>query len=164
MAFKLLVLWIFASCTQLNAGTIPSLNHEANNARTTSLFGGLGTHVLVDWSGIDTNGTTATPVVHRPVKDPNNPIIREDRPWEDRIHMFGSVATLPNGSVRLYYLIDGQGGRYNAVAFSDDGGNSFTKPNLGLIPWGTGVNRCVHILDVRVCVIAVLLRYGTCCV
>jgi len=61
----------------------------------------VGTHVLVDWAGIDRAKTNATPSVHRPVKDPNNPVVKEDRPWENRIHMFGSIVTLPNGSMRL---------------------------------------------------------------
>jgi hypothetical protein len=84
---------------------------------------GLGTHVLIDYSGLDRRRTNATFTLHHPVKDPNNPIIREDQPWEDRLHMFGSVVQVPPPSQlpagpplwRIYYLIDGPGGLHNCV-------------------------------------------------
>ena len=47
----------------------------------------IGTHVLVDGAGLDNEATTATPRVHRPRKDAANPILREEHPWEDRMHM-----------------------------------------------------------------------------
>jgi hypothetical protein len=84
---------------------------------------GHGTHVLIDYSGLDRRRTNATFTLHHPVKDPNNPIIREDQPWEDRLHMFGSVVQVPPPSQspagpplwRIYYLIDGPGGLHNCV-------------------------------------------------
>ena len=69
----------------------------------------IGTHVLVDGAGLDSERTNASAQLHRPRKDPNNPILRkpryrwthlsrirfkmaaislragEDRPWEDRM-------------------------------------------------------------------------------
>jgi hypothetical protein len=103
----------------------------------------IGTHVLVDAANLDQHRTTATWRVHRPIKDPNNPILREDKPWEDRLHMFGSVVHASDGDdkiLRIYYLVDGQFGIYNCVVESRDGGLSFVKPSLGLVPWGKAAN------------------------
>eukprot|EP01046_Picozoa_sp_COSAG06_P061619 COSAG06_NODE_13586_length_1242_cov_1.235346_2_plen_158_part_00 len=103
-------------------------NSSASSAESSSPAGvvstlGLGTHVLIDYSGLDRRRTNATFTLHHPVKDPNNPIIREDQPWEDRLHMFGSVVQVPPPSQspagpplwRIYYLIDGPGGLHNCV-------------------------------------------------
>ena len=79
--------------------------------------------------------TTASFQRHSPRKDArNNPIIRETEPWEDRLHMFGSVVQLSPTSLRLYYLIDGEHGLYNCVAESTDSGATWRKDlNLGMV-------------------------------
>jgi hypothetical protein len=103
----------------------------------------IGTHVLVDAAGLDQQRTTAVWKVHRPTKDPANPIIQEDRPWEHRLHMFGSVVHTSNESdelLRIYYLVDGVSGIRNCVAESDNGGLTWQKPALGLTPWGNATN------------------------
>ena len=100
----------------------------------------IGTHVLTDKAGLDRQRTNATFVLHRPVKDPKNPILREDKPWEDRMHMFGSVVQVSADEWRIYYLVDGRFGLHNCVAVSRDGGASWVKPSLGLVPWGAIAN------------------------
>ena len=57
--------------------------------------------------------------------------------------MFGSVVHASDGDdkiLRIYYLVDGQFGIYNCVVESRDGGLSFVKPSLGLVPWGKAAN------------------------
>lgn len=100
----------------------------------------IGTHVLVDQTGLDLRRTNSTFTLHRPVKDPNNPILREDKPWEDRLHMFGSVVQASDDVWRIYYLVDGKCGLHNCVAESRDGGVTWTKPDLGLVTWGAAAN------------------------
>jgi hypothetical protein len=103
----------------------------------------IGTHVLIDSAGLDTQRTTATLALHRPVKDPNNPILREDKLWEDRLHMFGSLVHADDDDeklLRIYYLVDGQFGIKNCVAESRDGGANWRKPSLGLVPCCNGTN------------------------
>ena len=39
----------------------------------------IGTHVLVDGAGLDSERTNASAQLHRPRKDPNNPILRKPR-------------------------------------------------------------------------------------
>ena len=80
----------------------------------------LGTHTLLDAAGIDQERTNATFSLHRPVKDPNNPILREDQPWEDRLHMFGSLVQVSAKLWRIYYTVAGQYGIHNCIAESRD--------------------------------------------
>ena len=100
----------------------------------------LGTHILLDTTGLDRQRTNAFFSLHRPVKDPSNPILKEDHPWEDRLHMFGSVVQVSAELWRIYYTVDGQFGIRNCIAESRDFGQSWTKPSLGLVPWAATPN------------------------
>ena len=51
-------------------------------------------HVVLDFAGLDAKATNATRLLHRPRKDARNPVLVETEPWEDRLHMFGSVVQL----------------------------------------------------------------------
>ena len=100
----------------------------------------LGTHILLDTTGLDRQRTNAFFSLHRPVKDPSNPILKEDHLWEDRLHMFGSVVQVSAELWRIYYTVDGQFGIRNCIAESRDFGQSWTKPSLGLVPWAATPN------------------------
>ena len=77
----------------------------------------------------------------RPQKHPANPVIRRDRPWDRaRTDLYGSAVHDPeNQRVQLFYsansVADGHDDRL-AYAESDDAGRTWTKPELGLIPFG----------------------------
>ena len=119
----------------------PSCFKQTNTAAWKS-DDGAGTHIFLDAAGVDRARTTARLEVHRPTKDPRNPLIRETEKWEDRFHMFSSVVQLSPRELRLYYLIEGRGGAgpaapatslFNAVAESTDGGSTWRKPRFGIV-------------------------------
>lgn len=112
----------------------------AANAPASVPVAQLGTHTLLSAAGLDQHRTNATFSLHRPIKHPNNPILIEDQPWEDRLHMFGSVVQVTPRLWRIYYTVDGQSGIRNCIAESRDDGETWTKPNIGLVPWAATSN------------------------
>ena len=96
-----------SSCAQVNMTWHSQTSLKTDEAEIVEI----GTHVLVDGVGLDSERTNASARLHRPRKDPANPIMRklpryrwkpsglhsslkmaamslwagEDRPWEDRM-------------------------------------------------------------------------------
>ena len=76
-----------------------------------------------------------------PRKHPGNPVIKRDKPWDmGRADLYGSAVYDPDsGKIQLFYAANnvfrGHEDRL-AYAESHDGGATWTKPELGLIPFG----------------------------
>ena len=93
---------------------------------------------LDDW--LIANATNVERVQGSPSKHPNNPIIRRDKPWDrGRADLYGNAVYDPeNDRIQLFYAansaFEGHEDRL-AYAESRDGGDTWIKPELGLIPF-----------------------------
>lgn len=72
--------------------------------------------------------------VGRVVKS-GDPVLVPEHPWEDSLFFFHSVIQVDN-EIWMYYGTYTATGSYACLARSTDGGASFTKPSLGLVPYG----------------------------
>ena len=83
-------------------------------------------------------------VVNQPRLDREQLIVSE-HPWEDQ--MIGAYTSViqEGDQIKLWYEARDQAGTWSmAYAYSDDGGNSFVKPNLGVIDYqGSTANNLV---------------------
>jgi len=84
-------------------------------------------------------------------KDPRNPLVVPDKPWESgEIMLYGSVIREADGSWRMWYLTHSNRGeppsdrnRVHAAAYAESqDGIHWNKPALDIMPWGDlGTNR-----------------------
>jgi hypothetical protein len=87
---------------------------------------------------------------HSPVKHPDNPVLRKDKPWEGRAgrggpYLYGTVMW-DEGRLRMWYQL-GDGGNRIGYAESEDG-LTWTKPSLGIIEFdGSTDNNLVLFMD-----------------
>ena len=98
---------------------------------------------LDDW--LVASATNIERVQGSPTKHPDNPIIRRDKPWDQgRADLYGNGVYDPeNERIQLFYaannVFEGHEDRL-AYAESRDGGETWIKPELGLIPFGEAQN------------------------
>lgn len=68
-------------------------------------------------------------------KYPENPVIRPDTPWEEDVHIYGSVLYI-DGKYRIWYYARSEKYRVKSVCYAEsDDGIHWVKPKLGLIKY-----------------------------
>ncbi len=112
---------------------------RAGEPAVRDIGGGVRQMFLDDWICAQTTGVERRQ--GRPMKRSDNPILRRDKPWDaSRCDLYGSAVLDPGQKrIQLFYAannaFDGHEDRL-AYAESLDGGRTWTKPELELIPFG----------------------------
>jgi hypothetical protein len=88
---------------------------------------------------VDSNRTTGlVRNVGRAVKN-TAPVLVPEHPWEDSLFFYHSVVVVDQ-AIWLYYASWTRYGAFVCLAQSHDGGETFTKPNLGVVAFEGGTN------------------------
>ena len=68
-------------------------------------------------------------------KCPENPVIVPDRPWEEDVHIFGSVLKI-NGTYRMWYYARSDAYETRSVCYAESSdGVHWVKPELGIVSY-----------------------------
>jgi hypothetical protein len=107
--------------------------HEHNNKK----------HLLLDRSELVSWGDGVEIAMKRSLPTGDEALLVPDRPWEIKYSFYDSVVDINGSSVALHYNVIIPGGpsatqQATALALSSDGGQSFAKPQLGLVYLGGG--------------------------
>jgi hypothetical protein len=116
---------------------LSAASSNATNATTTTT-----TH-LFSPAVVDVTSTTGlVRTIGRGVKG-GSPVLVVEHPWEDSFFFYHSVVVVDQ-VIWLYYASWTRSGAYVCLAQSTDGGDTFTKPNLGVVQFnGTSENNIV---------------------
>eukprot|EP00041_Stephanoeca_diplocostata_P017296 m.345125 g.345125 ORF g.345125 m.345125 type:complete len:581 (-) comp20656_c0_seq1:654-2396(-) len=103
-------------------------------------------HLFVDFSGIQ-NVTGLQIRQHAPTKT-YEILVQGDAPWERENDLlafgYNSLVQVSSADWRIYYDMFGPSGRYMGVAVSQDGGITWIKPLLNIVPLnGSSANNIV---------------------
>src|SRR5215204_3002696 len=65
----------------------------------------------------------------------SEPVIRVDRPWEERMISFYTTVLDEEGKLRMWYICRDGANRPNVAYAESRDGVTWTKPNLGLVDY-----------------------------
>lgn len=112
--------------------------HAAGDGRSVAIQPGQRQLFLDDWVVAESANVQLEP--GRVEKHPENPVIRRDKPWDaSRTDLYGSVVyDAANHRLQLFYSANNvSNGHEDRLAYAEslDGGKTWVKPELDIIPY-----------------------------